>query len=89
MCWFVYVIECTNGSLYTGISNDVLARYQAHSSGRGARYTRANPPKRLAVVIRFETRSAAAQAEYAIKQMTAQNKRLFCEQHASSLATFV
>lgn len=88
MNWFVYVIECTNGSLYTGISNDVLARYQAHCSGRGAKYTRANPPKRLAMVISFETRSAAAQAEYAIKQMSTVNKRLFCEKHANSLAAF-
>ena len=45
--WFLYLLLCRNGSLYAGISNDVEARYRAHAAGRGARYTRANPPLRL------------------------------------------
>lgn len=82
--WCVYVIECKDGSLYTGISNNVPARFQAHCSGRGARYTRSHPPEKLLITIDFGTRSAAAQAEYAIKQMSAKEKRSFCEKYANS-----
>lgn len=88
MSWFVYLIECTNGSLYTGISNDVLARYDAHRSGQGARYTRANPPKQLVLVIEYPSRSEAAKAEYHIKQLPSAEKWALCQQHASSLAHF-
>ena len=45
--WFLYIIECTDGSLYTGITVDVEARYAAHCQGTGARYTRSHPPRRL------------------------------------------
>ena len=47
MAWFVYLIECSDGSLYTGIAVDVDARYAAQARGKGARYTRAHPPARL------------------------------------------
>lgn len=88
MNWYVYLIECTNGSLYTGISNDVLARYDAHRSGRGARYTRANPPKQLVLVIEYPSRSEAAKAEYRIKQLPSAEKWALCQQHPSSLANY-
>ena len=42
--WFLYLIECLDGSIYTGIAIDVAARYIEHASGKGARYTRAHPP---------------------------------------------
>ncbi len=42
--WCLYLIECRNGHYYAGITNDLDARMQAHREGRGARYTRANPP---------------------------------------------
>ena len=45
--WFLYLIECRDGSVYTGITVDVAARYAAHISGKGARYTRSHPPLRL------------------------------------------
>lgn len=45
MAWYVYLIECQDGSIYTGISNDVAARFAAHQRGKGARYTRSHPPK--------------------------------------------
>jgi putative endonuclease len=44
------VLECRDGALYTGISNDVARRYAAHLAGKGARYTRINPPQRIALV---------------------------------------
>ncbi len=83
--WFVYLIECRGGSIYTGITTDVAARYAAHAAGKGARYTRAWPPQRLLACIEFHDRSAAAQAEFALKQLSAEEKRNFCTRHASTL----
>ena len=45
--WCLYLIECRDGTYYAGITNDLDARYQAHVSGKGARYTRSHPPLRL------------------------------------------
>ena len=77
----MYVIECRNGALYTGISNDVARRYTAHCQGRGARYTRMHPPERLLAVIEFADRVAASQAEFAFKQLSAAQKRAWCLAH--------
>jgi putative endonuclease len=75
--WFLYLIECIDGSIYTGITVDVTARYAAHCAGSGARYTRSHPPLQL---LGFEThpdRSSASKAEYRIKQLSAAEKRLY------------
>ena len=77
MPWFLYLIECEDGSIYTGIAVDVEARFAAHQKGTGARYTRAHPPRKLLAVVKFANRSSASQAEYMIKQMTAREKREF------------
>lgn len=79
MAWFVYLIECSNGSVYTGIAVDVAARYAAHASGKGARYTRAYPPQRLLATVEYPDRSSASKAEYRIKQWSAEQKRLYCQ----------
>lgn len=73
--WFLYLLECQDGSIYTGITVDVAARYAAHANGTGARYTRSHPPQRLLAVIEYPDRSAASKAEYAMKQLTAEEKR--------------
>ena len=72
--WFVYLIECRDGSIYTGIAIDVAARYAAHCSGKGARYTRAHSPLRLLASVAYPDRSSALKAEYRIKQLTAADK---------------
>ena len=77
--WFVYLIECVDGSIYTGISNDVAARYAAHVSGNGARYTRSHPPIRLLASIAQPDKSAALKAEYRIRRLSARDKRALCE----------
>ena len=79
MAWFVYLIECRNGSIYTGITVNVEARYAAHASGKGARYTRSHPPQRLLAVLEYPDRSSASKAEYRIKQLSSHEKRLFCQ----------
>jgi putative endonuclease len=75
MPWFLYLIECDDGSLYTGIATDVQARFDAHACGKGARYTRSRKP--LAVVASFELagRSEASRAEYRVKRLKAHQKR--------------
>ena len=83
--WFVYLIECEDGSIYTGIAVDVSARYQAHLKGTGAKYTRAHPPRRLLATFAHPDRSSASRVEYAIKQLSAQEKRQLAAATAGSL----
>jgi len=78
MAWFVYLIECTDGSIYTGIAVDVAARYAKHALGKGARYTRSHPPRRLLAAFEHPDRSNALIAEHRIKQLTAAQKRALC-----------
>jgi putative endonuclease len=75
--WYLYMIECEDGSIYTGIAVDVAARYQAHLVGKGARYTRSHPPKQLLKVVAYANRSEASIAEYATKQLSATEKWKF------------
>lgn len=70
----VYIIECKDGRLYTGIARDAEARFGLHATGRGARFTRANKPVRIVYCERKRTRSSALKREYAIKQMTRADK---------------
>ena len=77
--WFVYICECSDGSLYTGISTNVNKRIATHNKGKGAKYTR----NKLPVVLRasfdgFEDRSSASKEEYRIKQLTRKAKLELC-----------
>lgn len=76
MAWFLYLIECADDSLYTGIAVDVVARYQQHVNGTGARYTRSRAPRRLLATFELPDRSVASKAEYAVKRLPASTKRL-------------
>lgn len=73
--WYLYLIECTDGSIYTGITVDVAGRYAAHRNGTGARYTRSHPPLRLLGWEMHTDRSAASKAEHRIKKLTPTEKR--------------
>jgi putative endonuclease len=80
--WFLYMIECTDGSLYTGIAVDVKRRYALHTAGKGARYTRSHPPVRLVAIIEYADRSAASKAEHLVKKLNVAGKRELCRLHA-------
>jgi len=80
LSWFLYLLECRDGSIYTGIAVDVQARYARHLNGKGARYTRSRPPRRLLAVVAYPDRASASRAEYAMKQLSAADKRRFCLQ---------
>ncbi|MFL6658053.1 MAG: GIY-YIG nuclease family protein [Massilia sp.] len=76
--WWLYLLECEGGSIYTGITTDVAARYAKHVDGKGAKYTRAFPPLRILKTVACADYSAALKAEHAIKKMSAAQKRAFC-----------
>jgi putative endonuclease len=73
--WYVYLILCRRGAIYTGIARNVAVRYARHVAGTGARYTRANPPSRLLVKFACLNQSEASRMEAAIKKLAATNKR--------------
>ena len=76
--WYVYLLECRGGSLYTGITTDVERRFAEHVTGKGARYTRAHPPVRILARFEHPDRSTASRAEHAIKQLTPAQKHALC-----------
>jgi len=67
--WWLYLLACKDGRTYVGIALDVKARFALHASGKGAKFTRANPPRKILAAQAFETRSEALKAEYALKQL--------------------
>jgi len=71
--------------MYAGITNDVPKRYGAHCSGKGAKYTRANPPVRLLATCPFPDRSEASKAEYRIKKLPAARKIAYLLDSGGSL----
>jgi putative endonuclease len=73
--WFLYLLECNNGAYYAGITNDVEARFATHVSGKGARYTRANPPIKIIASKPYPDRSSASVAEVQLKHLP-RNKKL-------------
>lgn len=70
----MYVLECADGSLYTGYAVDVRARLAVHNAGKGAKYTRARLPVSLLAYAEFPTKHDAMHAEYAFKQLTRDEK---------------
>ena len=76
--WYVYLLECRDGSLYTGITTDVARRYAQHVAGKGARYTRSRPPVWLLGQFPHPDRASASRAEHAIKQLRPEQKRALC-----------
>ncbi|HDR9055322.1 TPA: GIY-YIG nuclease family protein [Burkholderia vietnamiensis] len=75
MSWFLYLIECADDSVYTGITTDVAARFDDHASGKGARYTRSRKPRAVLASFPLPDRSSASRAEYWVKRLTAAQKR--------------
>jgi putative endonuclease len=67
---YVYVLECADGTYYTGYTTDVERRVAEHDAGEGAKYTRGRTPVELVHTERYETRSAAMSREHAIKSLS-------------------
>ena len=76
--WWLYLLECKGGVLYTGIAKDVDARFAAHLNGSGAIFTRMNPPVRILAKVALTSRGEALRAEYALKQKSRAEKLRWC-----------
>ena len=74
--WLVYMLRCRDGSLYTGITNDLPKRLKAHAAGRASKYTRSRLPLRLAYSEPQRSKSAALKREATIKKLSRQAKLL-------------
>lgn len=75
--YYMYVVECADGTWYTGYTDDVERRVAAHNAGRGAKYTRVRLPVALVASARFATRHEAMSAEWHFKRLTrAEKERL-------------
>lgn len=74
MSWFLYIIHCTDDSLYTGITTDVERRLRQHANGSGAKYFRGRAPQKLVYVEGGHTRSSAARREVEVKRMSREKK---------------
>lgn len=73
--FYTYIVECRDGSLYTGWTNDLTKRVQAHNEGKaGAKYTRARRPVKLVYYEEFSEKETAMKREYEIKQLAREEK---------------
>lgn len=68
--WYVYILRCADGSLYTGVATDLERRLREHNAGRGARYTRGRAPVALVYQERCADRRGAARREHRIKRLS-------------------
>ena len=80
MAWFVYMLRCADGTLYTGMTDNVEKRFAAHQAGKGAKYTRGRGPLELVYTEQQPDKSGALRRELAIKKLTKQEKLKLCGQ---------
>lgn len=80
--WWLYLLACADGRTYAGVALDVEARFRMHLRGKGARFTRANPPIRILGAQPFATKSQALQAEHALKRLQRDEKLRWAVQWA-------
>jgi len=71
---YIYIVECADGTFYTGYTTDVEPRLEEHNSGVGAKYTRGRYPVKLKYQESFKSRSRAQKREYQIKQLPRRKK---------------
>ena len=81
--WQIYIIECRDGSLYTGITIDLEKRLAAHNAGKGAKYTTSRRPVRLVYREGAANRSEASKRENAIKKLNRNAKLALCAKQDS------
>lgn len=71
---YTYIVECSDGTLYTGWTNNLEKRMEAHNAGKGAKYTKTRRPVKLVYQEQFETKEEAMSREYQIKQLSRKEK---------------
>ncbi|OOM82449.1 GIY-YIG nuclease superfamily protein [Clostridium puniceum] len=83
---YVYIVECSDGTFYTGWTNNLDKRIDMHSKGRGAKYTKGRGPVKLVYNEIFDTKEAAMKREYQIKKLTRQEKLLLIDAGLNKLS---
>jgi putative endonuclease len=84
---FLYILECKDGSYYTGYTNDLEKRFKKHEEGKGAKYTRGRGPLKLVFQQAFPTKQEAMRMEFAVKKLNrAQKERMIKEGSVSYVA---
>lgn len=76
---FTYMVECSDGTLYTGWTTEVKKRVEAHNAGKGAKYTKSRRPVRLVYYEEFKTKQEAMRREYEIKHFSREKKKKMIE----------
>lgn len=77
--WYVYILKCSDGTLYTGITTDLNKRLETHNKGKGGKYTKTRLPVKIMASFNVENRSEASKEEYRIKQLSRKEKLKLCE----------
>ena len=72
--WYVYILECSDGTLYTGITTDLNKRLKTHNNGKGSKYCKTRLPVVLKASFEVADRSSASKEEYRIKQLSRKEK---------------
>lgn len=81
--WILYILECKDGTLYTGITDDLSRRLSAHREGKGAKYTRGRAPLTLRYTERCESHSHALRREIQMKRLPRGQKLKLCEEYTA------
>ena len=84
MPYYVYILQCNDGSYYTGHAKNAEKRFEIHKKGRGARYTRMHEPEKLMYVEQFESRGEAMKREQKIKKLSHNKKHQLIADNSSS-----
>ena len=87
MMYYTYMLRCTDGSLYTGMTNNIENRFNEHILGNGAKYTKSHQAEKLEIVWSCDSKSLACKLEYHIKKLTKQQKENIIQ--GEKLGTFL
>ena len=87
--WLLYILECRDGTLYTGITDDLSRRITAHSSGKGAKYTRGRGPVELVYYEEHEEKTYAMRREWEIKQLSRSEKEAMMQKQKAEIVDFI
>lgn len=82
--WYVYIVECSDLTLYTGITTDIAKRIETHNKGKGAKYTKSRGPVVLKKSFECQTKSEALKLEYKIKQLPKEEKLSYVPQEQTA-----
>lgn len=83
--WYLYILKCGDGTLYTGITNDLEKRLEAHRSGKGAKYTRGRGPLELMYQESCDSHGEALRREYSVKRLSREEKLSLISQRKSDI----